>query len=307
MNNLGYNKFLFILPFDHRSTFMKGMFGIDGRPPTNEETRTIKGLKRIIYEGFKKAIEKTIKKEDAAILVDEQFGEEILKDAVSSGIITLLTVEKSGQKEFALEYGSDFGEHIKKFNPDFAKALVRYNPEDPQDLKDRQRQKLKILSEFCHGQGYKFLVEVLIEPTEGELKKANGDKSLYDRNTRPSLAIDVVSEFQEAGIEPDVWKMEGMETRDSYQKLVNQAKADGGNDVGVVVLGRGAKPSQVEKWIYEAAGVPGVIGFAVGRTVFWEPLVSFRDQRISEEEAADQIAANFIHFYTLFKKGMEGR
>ncbi len=307
MNNLGYNKNLYILPFDHRSTFMNGMFGISGREPTNDETHQIKELKNIIYNAFKKAIEKDIKKEDAAILVDEQFGEEILKDAALSSITTILTTEKSGQKEFDFEYGNDFGEHIKKMNPAFAKALVRYNPSDDQILKIRQQERLKILSDFCHKNGYKFLIEVLIDPTEDQLKKAQGDKSIYNRDIRPSLALAVVGEFQDGGVEPDVWKMEGMENSKDYEALVAQIRKNGRDGVGVVVLGGGEDAGMVDKWIFEGGKVNGIIGFAVGRTVFWQALEDFRKGEISREQVISQIAENFIHFHDVFMKGREAK
>lgn len=305
MSNLGYVKNLYILPFDHRSTFMKGMFGIVGRGPTLDETNAIKDLKWVIYEAFKKAIEQKIKKEDAAILVDEQFGEEILKQAAGSKVATILTTEKSGQKEFNFEYGNDFGEHIKKINPVFAKALVRYNPSDDQGLKNRQQEKLRILSEFCHKFEYKFLIEVLIEPTESQLAETNGKKDIYDRELRPSLALNVVSEIQNAGVEPDVWKMEGMDKIQDYQNLVDQVKRNGRENVRVVVLGAGADEMMVDKWISTGAKVKGVIGFAVGRTIFWKPLEDFKKGDISREQAILKIEENFIHFHEVFIKGAE--
>ncbi len=307
MNNLGYDKNLFILPFDHRSTFMKGMFGIEGRLPTDDEMGAIKELKWVIYDGFKKALENGVKKEDAAILIDEQFGEELLKDAVSNGTTALLTVEKSGQKEFSFEYGNDFREHIKKFNPVFAKALIYYNPSDDKDFKIRQQERLKELSDFCHKNGYRFLIEVLIEPSRDQLEKADGDKGTYDRELRPSLTLSVVSELQNVGVEPDVWKMEGMEKTKDYQNLVNRVRRDGRENVGVVVLGRGAGRKQVDKWISEGAKVKGVIGFAVGRTVFWQVLESFKNKGLSRAEAVKEISDNFIHFYDVFMKGRESK
>ena len=128
-NNLGYNKSLFILPFDHRSSFSK-IF---------QDKDSIVSAKWIIYEAFKKALSDGIPKDSAAILVDEEFGDKILLDAKNNGFTTILTTEKSGQKEFTLEYGSEFAKHIEKYKPTFAKALIRYNPEDKNDSKVRQQ------------------------------------------------------------------------------------------------------------------------------------------------------------------------
>ena len=302
-SNIGYNKYLFILPFDHRSTFEKGMFEIGNEDSlTDEQKEKIKEEKKIIYEGFKKAVSESIPKEFAAILVDEEYGDEILKNAREENFITLLTVEKSGQKEFGFEYADEFGEHIKKYNPTFAKALVRYNPEDGPELKERQLRELKRLNDFCHGNNYKFMIEVLIGVSESQLSNMGGDKNKYDRELRPRLAVEVVREFQEKGVDPDVWKMEGMGKEEDYRVFAERARIDGRDNVGIVILGRGAEQEVVEKWITAGAKIEGVIGFAVGRTVFWDPLVLFKDGKISRDEAVDQISKNFQHFYNLFMR-----
>lgn len=281
INNLGYTKPLFILPFDHRSSFEK-IFSTKN---------DIIAAKWIIYEAFKKAVESGILKQEAAILVDEQFGDKILRDAKRKGFTTLLTTEKSGQKEFDFEYGSKFAKHIEKYQPTFVKALIRYNLEDEEDSKTRQQQKLKILSDYCHNHGHKFLLEVLIEPKES---------SEQYKGVRPKLAVKVIEEVQNAKVEPDVWKLEGMSDIKDYEAVVNQARSDGRDKVGIVVLGRGENREQVENWVVVGAKVNGVIGFAVGRTVFWQPLVNFKNGKISREKAVETISNNFLHFYRIF-------
>ena len=300
MSNLGYDKLLFILPFDHRSSFEKGMFGVEEKDLTPEIIEKIKEEKQIIYEGFKKAAEEKIQKELAGILVDEQFGGEILQDAIRQGYVTLLTIEKSGQNEFVFEYGDQFGQHIKKYNPTFAKALVRFNPQDEVDSKQRQINILKRLSDFCHENGYKFLVEVLIEASNSQLLSVDRDKEKFDKELRPKLAVQIIEEFQNFGVEPDVWKMEGAEREEDYRLMIEKARREGRENVGIIVLGRGAEKEQVEKWILQGAKVDGIIGFAVGRTVFWDPLVLYRDGKTSREQTADQISKNFQYFYDLF-------
>ncbi len=296
----GYNKFLFILPFDHRSTFEKGMFGIEERDLTPKIIEKIKEEKQIIYAGFKKAVSEKIPKEFAGLLVDEEFGEDILKDAVALGFITILTTEKSGQKEFSFEYGDQFGSHIKQINPIFAKALLRFNPQDSGELKKKQARQLKKLSDFCHENGFKFLLEVLIEPTSEQLDSVGADKGKFDSFLRPKLACEVIVELQDLGVEPDVWKMEGVEKEDDYKLMVSKARRDKRDNVSIVILGRGEEKEVVDKWIKEGAGVSGIIGFAVGRTIFWEPLLKFKNKKISEEQTAEEISNNFIYYYNLF-------
>lgn len=264
-DNLGYTKKLFILPFDHRSSFQK--LGI-------REVQVLEA-KKIIYEAFKKAVANGIPKEEAAILVDEQFGDAILQNARTCGFITILTTEKTGQEEFILEYGDSFGDHIEKYKPSFVKALVHYRP-------NANWTKLKILSDYCHNNGYKSLLEILTQ------------------NKTAEEAVRAIKEFQSLGIEPDVWKLEGMESQSDYQNIVTQAQSNGRSNVGVVVLGRGADQATVEKWIMIGAKVPGIIGFAVGRTVFWDPLTSFFSKATDRTQTIDAIAKNYLHFYTIF-------
>lgn len=298
--NIGYTKPLYILPFDHRATFVKQLLGIEGRLPTTDEINKVKEIKQVIYDGFRKAVSEKVPKENAAIFVDEQFGDEILKDAISNGYIASLAVEKSGQKEFDFEYGNEFGAHIEKYKPTFVKALIRYNPEDNQNINKKQQQKLKILREYCQQHGYKFLLEPLIPPTEDQLKKVNNDQKLYDEELRPDLTIQMIRELQNAGVEPDVWKIEGIEKESSYQKIVSQAQSNNRNSVGIIVLGRGANKEQVELWLKAGRMVKGIIGFAVGRTIFWDPLIKYRDGMVNKQDTIETIAKNYIYFYNVF-------
>lgn len=297
-NNLGYKKNLFILPFDHRSSFAK-LFGFTNAELTQEEKEIITKAKEILYDAFKKAVSVRISKEEAAILVDEEYGDKILRDAINQNYNVILTTEKSGQKEFAFEYGDEFGKHIEKYKPFFVKALIHYNPNDDPLSKMRQQQKLQILSDYCHQNSHKFLLEMLVLPTELQLNSVNGNIEQYDTELRPNLTAKAIEELQNVKIEPDIWKIEGMETQDSYKVVVLQAQKERAN-VGIVILGRAEKQDKVEKWIKEGSKIKGVIGFAVGRTIFWEPLTNYKNGKITKEQTIETISNQFIYFYNLF-------
>lgn len=276
INDLGYQKNLFILPFDHRSSFVK-LFGFTSSSLSPEEKKTIAQAKEIIYSAFKRAIEKEISKEQAAILIDEEYGNEIIRDAIKNNYNVLLTTEKSGQDDFVFEYGKDFAKHIGKYKPAFVKVLIRHK-------QNIDCTKLKILSDYCHNNGYKFLLEVLTE------------------NKTKEEAITAIKELQNSEVEPDVWKLEGMETEKEYQDIVSQVQNGDRKDVGIVILGRGAKQETVEKWIRVGAKVRGIIGFAVGRTVFWEPLTNHINGKIDKKKTIEIICNNFLHFYHIYVK-----
>jgi myo-inositol catabolism protein IolC len=298
--NLGYDKPLYIQPFDHRGSFQKKMFGWDG-VLSEQQTAEIASAKRVIYNGFEAAVASGVPKEKAGILVDEQFGAAILRDASASGFAIACPAEKSGQDEFDFEYGEDFAKHIDAFEPTFCKVLVRYNPEGDKELNRTQSARLKRLSEYLHEKGRsRFMFELLVPAEKDQLNRVNGDKKAYDLEIRPSLMVGAIRELQENGVEADVWKIEGLDRREDCERIVEIARRAGRDKVGCIILGRGENDEKVHEWLETAAAVPGFIGFAVGRTVFWEPLVSLLAKKSSREEAVAEIARRFSEFVRVF-------
>jgi myo-inositol catabolism protein IolC len=298
----GYNKPLYILPFDHRGSFETKMFGWEG-VLTPDQTAQIAAAKRVIYDGFIAAIANGVAKEKAGILVDEQFGAAILHDAKARGLTTACPAEKSGQEEFDFEYGDDFAAHIESFQPTFCKVLVRYNPEGDQALNRRQSGRLKRLSDYLHGGNHSlFMFELLVPPEKSQLDEFKGDKKAYDLELRPSLMVQAIRELQEAQVEPDVWKIEGLDRREDCASVVSVARRDGRDDVGCIVLGRGEDDKKVREWLATAAPVPGFVGFAVGRTDFWEPLVGWLAKKITREDAVGEVARRYREFVDIFER-----
>lgn len=297
--NLGFTQDLFVMPFDHRGSFQSKLFGITGQP-TARETAEIASYKQIIYDGFKKAVAAGVPKAKAGILVDEQFGSAILNDARANGYSSACPAEKSGQDEFDFEYGEEFGSHIHQFRPTFVKVLVRYNPEGDPVLNRRQAARLKRLADYCHQNNNKFMFELLVPATSAQLLKVGGDVSRYDKELRPNLMIQAMKQIQDQGVEADIWKLEGVETKEDCAKVAAQAHVDGRENVGVILLGRGENAEKVKHWLATAASVPGFIGFAVGRTIFWEPLKAVKEGRMTREQASQQVCDNFKGFCDLW-------
>jgi myo-inositol catabolism protein IolC len=298
---IGFDKPLYVLPFDHRATFQSKMFGWKGAltPAQSEE---ITAAKRVIYDGFKAAIAAGVPKENAGILVDEQFGSAILREAAKDGFSIAYTVEKSGQDEFDFEYGEEFARHIEAFNPTFAKVLVRYNPEGDEALNQRQARRLKRLSDYLHGSSRMLMFELLVPATKAQLDLVNRDQKAYDRDLRPGLMVQAIRQLQDSGVEPDVWKIEGIDRREDCEKVVTAARRHGRDKVGCIVLGRGEDDAKVREWLAVAASVPGFIGFAVGRTSFWEPLMNWRAKRTTRDEAVAGIARLYQEWVSIFEQ-----
>ncbi|MGI8775286.1 MAG: 2-deoxy-5-keto-D-gluconate 6-phosphate aldolase domain-containing protein [Actinomycetota bacterium] len=296
---LGYDGSLYILAFDHRGSFQKKMFGISG-DPDEEQSRTIADAKKVIFEGFKKAVEAGAPREGAGILVDEQFGADIVREADKEGYLYAMPVEASGRDDFEFEYEDDFGKHIEDFDPAFSKVLVRYNPAGDGEMNSTQLGRLKRLSEWLHSEERKFLFELLVPAEPHQLEAAGGDTDRYDKEVRPGLMLTAIKEIQDAGVEPDIWKIEGIDRREDCERIARQARSDGRDGVVCVVLGRGADNDAVDHWLREGAGVEGYVGFAIGRSIWWDALKGFLDKSLDRDAAAEEISKNYRRFIDVY-------
>src|SRR5687767_3987984 len=289
---LGYEGNLYILAFDHRGSFQKKMLGIEGTP-SPEDAERISDAKSVIFEGFLKALDEGAPRDSAGMLVDEQFGGDLGRRAKKESVILAMPVEKSGQDEFDFEYGDDFGAHIEEFDPTFSKVLVRYNPEGDPEMNATQLAKLEQLGTWLHDNDRKFLFELLVPAEPAQLESVGGDGDRFDKEIRPGLMLQAIRDCHEHGVDPDVWKIEGLDKREDCEAVAELARSGGRDNVACVVLGRGADDSAVEHWLKQGAGVPSYVGFAIGRTIWWDPLKAYLNDEMSREDAASKISANY--------------
>src|SRR3954464_629155 len=297
---LGYDGRLYILAFDHRGSFQKKMFGIEG-DPTQEEVDTISDAKKLIFEGMEKAVERGVDAKSAGVLVDEQFGSDIPELAKRHGLSLTMPVEKSGQNEFDFQYGDDFPTHIEKYDLLASKVLVRYNPDGDEEMNQRQTERLKRLADWLHENDRKFLFELLVPAEDHQLEQVGGDTDRYDAELRPELMRRAIEHFQQAGVEVDIWKIEGVDSREDAEMLSEQArKGEGRENVKSVLLGRGASDEKVDHWLQQAAGVEGFVGFAIGRSIWWDALKGFLAGDLEREAAANQIADKYLNFIRVY-------
>ena len=297
---LGYDGKLYILAFDHRGSFQKKMFGIEG-DPNEEQTKTITDAKRLIFEGMEKAVERGVDASAAGVLVDEQFGGDVPRLAREHGLTLAMPAEKSGQEEFDFQYGDQFGEHILEFDPQFTKVLVRSNPEGDAEMNRRQFDRLKRLADWLHANDRKFLFELLVPAEPHQLEAVGGDTDRYDAELRPELMRRSIEAIQNHGIEVDIWKIEGVDRQEDAQMLVDQTrKGEGRENVVSVLLGRGASDEKVDHWLQQAAPVEGMVGFAIGRSIWWDALKGFLDGSLDRDAAAEQVADNYLRFIQVY-------
>lgn len=303
---IGYDGSLYVLAFDHRDSFQRRMFGIEG-DPTEAQTAAIADAKHLIYEGALAALERGVDRAATGVLIDEQFGGPIPGEAKAGGLLFSMPVEKSGEAEFDFEYGEDFGAHIERFEPDLAKVLVRYNPEGDGAMNERQAERLSRLTDWLHERGGKLLFELLVPPEEAQLGQVGGDLERFDRELRPELMRRAIVELQGAGVEPDVWKIEGLDSREDCDAIARTCRREGRDRVTCVVLGRGADDRKVEDWLRQGAAVEGYAGFAIGRTIWWEALSLFLQGDLDRAAATEQIATKFLRFVRTYEDAARDR
>ncbi len=214
---------LFILPFDHRSGFAKAIFG-KTYPLKGKDIVEAKALKMIIWEAVQLAFDEASEAGTPGILVDEEFGSQIIAEAKTKNVVHIVSTENSGA---ALEFihGDKFGEALLEVKPTYAKVLVHYNVGE-EEVNAPQREKMKRLADFCIENNIPLMLEVLTKATP----------------TDPEPVIEAVKELLGHKIVPAIWKLEGFSSVESWHKLAEATS------IPVVMLGRGESASAVESW-----------------------------------------------------------
>ena len=283
---------LLILAMDQRDSFAT-LFGTEEADASPEQVERMRAAKLLVYRGVA-AVAGQVEGAQIGVLTDEEYGPGVLTQAKADGRVLAYPVEKSGQQLFDLEYGDQTPEHVARWDPDYVKVLVRMNPDDdPAGTKD-QLDKLATLSASLHEQGRPFLFELLVPASDAQLASVGGDSTAYDRDVRPDLVVQVMEAVQGAGVEPTLWKIEGLETAEAARQIVAGAHA-GGRDAACIVLGRDAPQDKLDHWLQVAAGVDGFVGFAIGRSIWKEPLERYLDD---DDQATflDTVGANYLHY-----------
>lgn len=295
-----YQNRLYLLAFDHRHSFLRDVFGIEGRIPTSDERKRIEDAKRLISEAFALSLLGT-GHGACGVLVDEEYGAEVARRAVREEWILAMPVEASGRDLFEFEYGASFDVHVEAFDPTFAKVLIRFNPEDPESDRRAQLEPLARLSDWLRRHDRNFMFELLVPPTPAQMAGVANDRQRFDDDIRPALMAAAITEIQDFGVEPDVWKLEGLDRRDDCVTITRIARRQGREQVTCVVLGRGASLDRVEHWLRTAAGVDGYVGFAIGRTIWFDPLVAFLKGTTGRDVAIEAIATSYLRCVDVYE------
>jgi myo-inositol catabolism protein IolC len=287
---------LLILADDHRDSLEKELYKLSA-PPTPIEAARIRSDKMLVYQALVDATSTLPDSAQAGILVDEEYGTEVAELAADSGgrINLSMPLEASGKTWFEFAYGDNWKLHADRFRTDHAKVLIRDNPSLAVPDRLQQAERLKIVSAWAIETRRHLIVELLVPPTDDDLKSVDGDRKRYDDELRPRLTLDVIGFLQDHGADPALWKVEGMDTSADAAAVADLAKR-GGRTADCIILGRHASKEDLDRWLEVAAPLPGYVGFAIGRSIWWDPLADHLAGTIAADVARAQIAKNYLYF-----------
>jgi len=292
------NSDLLILAMDHRNSLLRDLYGIDD-VPTSEQIDRISAHKELIFDGLLRAIEDGVDASRVGVLVDERYGAAVAVRAKEARIDLAMPIERSGEPLFLLEYGT-FGDrewlrHVEEFAPAQVKVLVRDNPQGSFN-RMLQFDRLVTVSNALRASGRTFMIELLVPATPAQLESVGSDALRYDSEVRPDLTVQLIEEMHVEGIEPNIWKVEGLETEEDARAVVSAARRDGRSPVYCIVLGRDSSRQRLDHWLEVASRVDGFRGFAIGRSIWEEPLADLLAGTASETQLVGRVAESFTHF-----------
>jgi myo-inositol catabolism protein IolC len=281
----------FVLAVDHRRPHLGALLGLPDEPGP-EHAATIGAVKAAVAAGVDAAIGAGADPASAGLLIDEEHGTAPARSAVAAGRLVVMPVEDSGRDRFTL---ADPGivDRVAAIGPRGVKALVRYNVDGDPDANRESEAGLRDLAARLPRPGPELMVEVIVPPTPRQLDDA-GSAERFARTRRPALAARAIAALFDAGIDPDRWKVEGVDDLDDAAALADAAGRDG-RTPRLVVLGAGAPTARVDAWLRVAARTPGWTGFAVGRTLWWDAARELVAGRIGADEVTARVAAAFRH------------
>ncbi len=270
---------MIFLPFDHRKTFVTDILGFS-EIISPSQAEYVASLKWLIYQGFLKTWEAVHHDPRLGVLVDEEFGADVIADVSKKQIPFGLPIEKHGQSVFDFAQGGEWNQVVERISPDYVKVLVRYNPANRAD-NQLQLARLKQVSDYCLVNKRKLLFELLVPPTSEERLEL---KNSYEAKKRVINTVTALLELQKV-VSVNLWKLEGFD-KAGWKEVLPVIK----NEVPVVVLGRGESHERVREWLQAASWYSRIEGFAVGRTIFLAPLRKFVTGEIAEPAVIAQIA-----------------
>jgi myo-inositol catabolism protein IolC len=283
---------VFALAFDHRNSFRRDFMQLAGEP-TPEQHAAMVAAKGVVVDALLAAVAAPeLDAGNVVLLIDHEYGGDFVPKAQAGGIRIAMPVEMSGQRELRYVCGGHPESLIVACQLDYVKVLVRYNPDGDTAMNARQRARLRELATLLEGRPEQLMLELLVPPEDAQLAAVGYDRGRFDREVRATLTATAVTEIAGDGLRPQLWKIEGPESREDAT-LIADAVRSADPDGACLVLGRGADYAAVRRWLAIAAATPGFTGFAVGRTIWWDALRRYADDG-DQDAAVHAVAARYL-------------
>lgn len=300
------NRTLLILAADHRDSLERDLYGLTA-PPTPAQAARISADKLLIYQALLDAAAQLPAQIQPGVLIDEQYGASVAELASrSAGAVSVcMPVEASGQQWFDFAYGQDWQRHAEFFAAEHAKVLVRDSPSLDPARREQQAQRLAQVSAWAPRAARSLIVDLRVPATGADQDATEGDMHRYDNELRPGHIVQVMEYLQDHGVEPVLWIVEGPSQHDVAVAVAAMAQR-GGRQARCLVGGRHAPYDTLEDWLQVAAPIPGWAGFAIARSIWWEPLHAHLRHINTAGEARRRIKDAYLDYARHYLRAREG-
>ena len=303
---------LLILAADLRASLERDLYRLSA-PPSPEQAARISADKLLIYQALLDATEELPDAFQPGILIDEQYGAGVAELAARDKRVKLaMPIEASGPQWLEFAYGAAWQEHAEHFGTDYAKVLIRDNPGLDPASRAAQADRLAEVSDWSARGGRPLIVELLVPASPADLADLEDSTGVgtaigrYNREVRPRLTVEAIEYLQDHGVAPAIWKVEGLDTPEDAAAIAAAARR-GGRDADCIVLGRHASHDDLDDWLGVAAPVPGFTGFAIGRSIWWDPLHARLHHRSTASETRRRIMSRYVDFAMYYLDARAGQ
>jgi myo-inositol catabolism protein IolC len=300
------DRVLLILAADHRDSLARGLYGLTA-PPTPAQAARISADKLLVYQALLDASAWVPAQVQPGVLIDEQYGAGVAELAShSDGAVSLcMPLEESGQEWFRFAYGDDWQRHAGSFGAEHAKVLVRDNPGLDPARREQQARRLGQVSAWAAKAGQSLILELLVPATDADKDATEGDIDRYDDELRPGHTLQVMEYLQDYGVEPALWTVEGLDRHDDAVAVAAMAQR-GGRQARCLTDGGNASSDTLKHWLQVAAPIPGWAGFAIGHSIWWDPLRAHLRHLSTAGEARRRIRAVYLDYARYYLRAREG-
>lgn len=221
------------------------------------------------------------------LLCDGRLGSEALYKAVDQGLWIGRPTELPGSRplEFEAEVGPDCGGLSEWPASHVVKVLCFYHPDDSDEMREQQEASIYRLFRASRHNNLEFLLEI-IPSKVGQISD--------------DTTAQIIQRFYDIGVFPDWWKLEPVQSHNSWQLTCDTINRNDPDTRGIVVLGLGESPEHLAASFAISAQYPLVKGFAVGRTIFADTAAEWMQGRINDGDAVDQMADKFRNLCSIW-------